>query len=121
MPRFLPAMLCLEKCCEKEFRLYEAFKPMFERRTGDSSKQDRGNGNEKGFSNLKWLLQSNVHLSSVNCVVLSKWPQGYNQKIGMLPWGIVVICVSVIKITLKNNKYIYCQLKIYRILRLSRF
>ena len=72
MPRFVTTRwLCLGKCCEKELRQYEAFKSMFESRTGDSSKQDRGNGNEavriQGFSDLKWLLQ--IHLSFFNAAL----------------------------------------------------
>ena len=71
MRRFVTTRwLCLEKCCEKELRQYEAFKSMFESRTGGSSKQDRGNGYEKGlnslgFSDLKWLCRSNVRSPSI--------------------------------------------------------
>ena len=77
MPRFVTTRwLCLEKCWEKEVRQYEAFKSMFESRTGDSSKQERGNGNEKGsnsrFQRLKMAFadpMSEVHLLLFNAVL----------------------------------------------------
>ena len=68
--------LCLEKCFEKELRQYEAFMSKFESRTGNSSKQDTGNGNEKGsnsrFQRLKMAFadpMSEVHLSFFNAAL----------------------------------------------------
>ena len=70
MPRFVTT------CCEKELRQHEAFKSMFGSRTGDSSKQGRGNGNEKG-SNSRFQrfemafadLMSEVHLPFFNAAL----------------------------------------------------
>ena len=68
--------LCLEKCCDKELRKYPAFKSMFESRTGESSKQDRGDetGNQikSKFERLKKAFAdplTEVHISFFTAVL----------------------------------------------------
>ena len=42
--RFVPTRwLCLERCCQKETKKFEALVSMFQSRTDESSKQDGGN------------------------------------------------------------------------------